>query len=104
MITVKLKFNDIESSVNKAVSYLNSGSSAIMINSSEMTCKQIIEFCNKIRKYIELPVILLENSNNINLSESQLINIGVRVVIYTNSLIECTKKAISDKIKLLLKV
>jgi phosphoenolpyruvate phosphomutase / 2-hydroxyethylphosphonate cytidylyltransferase len=102
MVIVKLKYNDIDSSIRRALCYLDSGSSAIMINSSEMSPDEIIEFCNKMRKSVELPIILLENSNNFDFSENLLIDIGIRGVIFTNILLKSTQKIIKETIQSLI--
>lgn len=102
MIIVKLKYNDIDSSIRRALCYIDSGSSAIMINSSEMSPDEIIEFCNKMRKSVELPIILLENSNNFDFSENLLIDIGIRGVIFTNILLKSTQKIIKETIQSLI--
>ena len=58
-----------------------------MINSKEKDGKEIVEFCNKYRKFkIRAPLIVVPSTYH-HMTETELQNLGVKVVIYANHLL-----------------
>lgn len=77
----------MEDALERAVAYLDAGAHGIMIHSKEKSPCEILEFC---RRYAEMglqaPLFAVPSSYD-KITEQELIDAGVRVVIYANQLL-----------------
>jgi len=77
----------MKDALNRAKAYIDSGVDGIMIHSREKTPDEIFEFCLKYKKFgSDKPLIVVPSSYN-KTYEQELINHGIKVVIYANQLL-----------------
>lgn len=75
-----------EDALERANAYVNAGADAIMIHSRKKDPSEIVEFCDSFRKNNkETPIVVVPTSFNA-ITESELQEHGVNVVIYANQL------------------
>lgn len=92
----------MDDALNRAFSYVNAGSDGIMIHSRENDPSEILEFCDKFRlKNQNTPLIVVPSSYN-TITESELIEHGVNIVIYANQLLRAAFPAMQDAAKSIL--
>ena len=73
--------------LKRSYSYIESGADAIMIHSKEKEPTEIIEFCRRFRKKDKTTPIVVVPSTYNSITEDDLRDIGVNVVIYANHLL-----------------
>ncbi len=77
----------ISDAINRAKAYLKAGADAIMIHSRKKSPNEIISFCKNYNKIkYKKPLVAVPTSYN-SITEKQLSNNGVSVVIYANHLL-----------------
>lgn len=77
----------MDDAIKRAKAYIEAGADGIMIHSKEKDGAEIIEFCEKYSQLENrVPIIVVPTSYNF-MKESQLIELGVNVIIYANHLI-----------------
>ena len=77
----------MDDAIKRAKAYIEAGADGIMIHSKEKDGKEIVEFCNLYNKLEnKVPLIVVPTSYNF-MTESQLSELGVNVIIYANHLI-----------------
>ena len=77
----------MKSALKRAEAYIGAGADGIMIHSKEKDGKEIVEFCNKYQKFkTRVPLIVVPSTYN-HMTEAELQNLGVNVVIYANHLL-----------------
>ena len=77
----------MKNALKRAEAYIGAGADGIMIHSKEKDGKEIVEFCNKYRKFkISAPLIVVPSTYH-HMTEAELQNLGVNVVIYANHLL-----------------
>ncbi len=77
----------ISDAINRAKAYLKAGADAIMIHSRKKSPNEIISFCKNYNKIkYKKPLVAVPTSYN-SITEKQLTNNGVSVVIYANHLL-----------------
>lgn len=77
----------MEDALKRAAAYIEAGADGIMIHSKEKQPDEILEFCDKYNKFDQrVPLVVVPSSYN-KITEQELINAGVNVVIYANHLI-----------------
>ncbi|MEE1078012.1 MAG: phosphoenolpyruvate mutase [Agathobacter sp.] len=70
----------------RAKAYVEAGADGIMIHSRKKSPDEIIEFCDRFREFNqETPIVVVPTSFN-SITESELANHGVNIVIYANQL------------------
>lgn len=86
----------IDDAIERAEAYINAGADAIMIHSKEKDGEEIIEFCNRYKK-IEgnVPLVAVPSSYNY-MTEQQLSDLGVNIVIYANHLLRSAYPAMME--------
>ena len=92
----------IDDAIKRAIAYINAGADGIMIHSKEKDGNEIIQFCsqyNLIRNKVPLVVV---PSTYAHLTETELQNLGVNVVIYANHLIRSAYPAMVSTAKSIL--
>jgi phosphoenolpyruvate phosphomutase / 2-hydroxyethylphosphonate cytidylyltransferase len=77
----------LDDALTRAKAYIESGADGIMIHSKEKDAKEIIEFCKEYRKFEKRTPLIVVPSTFCYITEKELIDIGVNIVIYGNHLI-----------------
>lgn len=76
----------MEDALERAFAYVEAGADGIMIHSRRKEPQEIFEFCDKFRsKEKEVPIVVVPTSFN-TVTEKELIEHGVNIVIYANQL------------------
>ena len=82
--------------------YIKAGADGIMIHSKNKDGKEIIEFCNHFKKFaIRVPLIVVP-STYAHITENELQDLGVNVVIYANHLLRSAYPAMVNTAQSLL--
>ena len=77
----------MEDAINRAKAYIAAGADGIMIHSKEKDGKEIVEFCQQFRTFEPaLPLVVVPSTYG-HLTETELAELGVNIVIYGNHLI-----------------
>lgn len=88
--------NGLEDAIERAEAYIKAGADGIMIHSKSKTPDEIISFCkeyNKLKKIV--PLVVVPSTYN-KVTEKQLTDIGVNVVIYANHLLRSAYPSMVD--------
>ena len=76
----------MEDALNRAFAYIKAGADGIMIHSRKKDPAEILEFCDKFReKDSQTPIVVVPSSFN-SITEMELCEHGVNIVIYANQL------------------
>lgn len=76
----------MEDALNRARAYVAAGVDGIMIHSRKKEPSEIFEFCDAFRReFAQIPLVVVPTSYN-QVTEEELVNHGVNVVIYANQL------------------
>jgi len=93
----------IEDALNRAYAYVNAGADAIMIHSRKKNPDEIFEFVEKFREKNQvIPIVVVPTSFN-TVTEDELKQRGVNIVIYANQLTRTGFPAMENAAKLILK-
>ena len=77
----------LEDALNRADAYVGAGADGIMIHSRNKNPKEIFAFCDAFRlKHPDVPLVVVPTSYN-QVTENELVEHGVNIVIYANHLI-----------------
>lgn len=77
----------MDDAIERAKAYIEAGADGIMIHSKESDGKEIIEFCRRYNEFENrVPLIVVPTSYNF-MTEQELADLGVNVIIYANHLI-----------------
>jgi phosphoenolpyruvate phosphomutase len=77
----------VEDAIARAKTYIDAGADGIMIHSKKMFPDEIITFCNEYSKLgIKVPIIVVPSTYS-QVTEKELENLGVNVVIYANHML-----------------
>lgn len=77
----------MDDAIERAKAYVEAGADGIMIHSKEKDGSEILEFCNRFKKLEKrVPLIVVPTSYN-HITETELMEYGVNVVIHANHLI-----------------
>lgn len=93
----------MEDALNRAFAYVKAGADGIMIHSRKKEATEIIEFCQKFRKTNKTTPLLVVPTSYNKITETELINYGVNVVIYANQLTRSAFPAMVKTAKSILK-
>lgn len=77
----------MEDALTRARAYIVAGADGIMVSSKEKTPAQILEFCDRYREIDNRVPLVVVPSTYSGVTEEQLTNAGVRIVIYANHLL-----------------
>ena len=77
----------MENALERAKAYIGAGADGIMIHSKEKDGKEIVEFCNKYQKFENRVRLIVVPSTYHHMTETELQDLGVNVVIYANHLL-----------------
>ncbi len=76
----------MEDALERAFAYIEAGADGIMIHSRKKDPAEILEFCDRLRAVNkETPIVVVPSSFN-TITEAELIEHGVNIVIYANQL------------------
>lgn len=77
----------MDDAIARAKAYINAGASGIMIHSCQKTPDEVFEFCDKFKEFAaDIPLVVVPTTYN-QVTEQELKQRGVNVVIYANHLI-----------------
>ena len=77
----------IEDAVERAEAYIDAGADGVMIHSRQKSPDEVFEFCARAAKFDkQVPIVAVPTSYN-QVSEEELADAGVRVVIYANHML-----------------
>ena len=93
----------MDDSLNRAFAYVEAGADGIMIHSRKKSPDEILEFCDKFRaKDVKTPIVVVPTSFN-SITEAELAEHGVNIVIYANQLTRSAFPAMENTAKEILK-
>ena len=85
----------MEDALKRAKAYVQAGTDGIMIHSKEKDPEEISVFCREFRKHDKnIPLVVVPTSYN-KITEKQLANLGINVVIYANHLLRSAYPAMA---------
>ena len=79
--------NGMDDAILRAKSFIEAGADGIMIHSKEENGKEIVEFCNLYSFFEKRVPLFVVPSTYSHMTEKDLIDLGVNVVIYANHLL-----------------
>jgi phosphoenolpyruvate phosphomutase len=86
----------------RAKAYIEAGADAIMIHSRQETADEVLEFCKQFNRFEDrVPLVAVPSSYN-EITEDQLVDAGVNIVIYANHLLRAAYPAMMDVAKSIL--
>ena len=93
----------LDDALKRAKAYINAGSDGIMIHSKDKEPKEILEFCHEYKKFTNrVPLVAVPTTYN-QITEDELIEAGVNIVIYANHLLRSAYPAMVKVAKTILK-
>ena len=93
----------MDDALNRAFAYVEAGADGIMIHSRKKSPDEILEFCDKFRaKDAKTPIVVVPTSFN-SITEAELAEHGVNIVIYANQLTRSAVPAMENTAKEILK-
>jgi phosphoenolpyruvate phosphomutase len=93
----------MDDALKRAFAYTEAGADGIMIHSRKKKPDEIVEFCRKFReKDSETPIVVVPTSFN-SITEEELADAGVNIVIYANQLTRSAFPAMQDTAVTILK-
>ena len=93
----------MDDALNRAFAYVEAGADGIMIHSRKKSPDEILEFCDKFRaKDVKTPIVVVPTSFN-SITEAELAEHGVTIVMYANQLIRSAFPAMENTAKEILK-
>lgn len=92
----------MEDALNRAFAYVNAGADGIMIHSRKKSPDEVLEFCDKFReKDKKTPIVVVPTTFN-TVTENELREHGVNIVIYANQLTRSAFPAMENTAKKIL--
>lgn len=92
----------VEDALQRATAYIKAGADGIMIHSRKKTADEVFEFCDKLRLTDKFIPIVVVPSSFVDVTEEELGEHGVNVVIYANQLIRSAFPAMEKTARLIL--
>ena len=93
----------MEDAINRAKAYVKAGADGIMIHSRKKNPDEILEFCDEFRAINkQIPIVVVPSSYN-SITEEELAEHGVNIVIYANQLTRSAFPAMEQTAKDILK-
>ena len=86
----------MDDALKRASSYINAGADGIMIHSKARDGKEIIEFCERYQKFKTKAHLCVVPSTYAHITESELQDLGVNVIIYANHLLRSAYPAMME--------
>lgn len=92
-----------EDALRRAEAYVEAGADGIMIHSSAKTPDEILEFCDQFRRFDRrVPLVVVPSTYN-TITEAELADAGVNVVIYANHLLRSAYPAMVETARSILR-
>ena len=92
----------MENALERAKAYIKAGADGIMIHSKEKKPKEILEFCEKYNQFEQkVPLVVVPSTYN-SITETELKNSGIRIVIYANQLLRSAYPAMKKTAEIIL--
>jgi phosphoenolpyruvate mutase len=92
----------MDDAIKRAQAYIEAGTDGIMIHSKEKDGREIVEFCKRYNEFENrVPLIVVPTSYNF-MTEEELVELGINVVIYANHLIRSAYPAMVNTAKSIL--
>ncbi len=89
----------MDDALERAFAYIDAGADAIMIHSRKKDPAEILDFCDRFREVDSItPLVVVPSSYNV-VTENELIEHGVNIVIYANQLTRSAFPAMEDTAK-----
>lgn len=92
----------IDDAIHRAKVYIRSGADAVMIHSKEKETTEILEFCRRYNELSNRVPLVVVPSTYPQITEKQLEEIGVNVVIYANHLLRSAYPAMVNTARTIL--
>ena len=92
----------IKDALKRAKAYIKAGADGIMIHSKEKEPKEVLDFCKAYKKFRKKVPLVAVPSTYSTITEEELINAGVKIVIYANHLIRSAYPAMVQAAKTIL--
>ncbi len=93
----------MEDALQRAFAYVKAGADGIMIHSRKKQADEIFEFCDRFReKEKEIPIVVVPTTFN-SVTEAELAEHGVNIVIYANQLTRSAFPAMKETAETILK-
>ncbi|MFW6389584.1 MAG: phosphoenolpyruvate mutase [Halanaerobiales bacterium] len=93
----------VRDALKRAKAYIEAGSDAIMIHSKKDSSREILEFCEKYKKFEKQVPLVAVPTSYCQITEEELNEAGVNIVIYANHLIRSAYPAMVDTARSILK-
>ncbi len=88
--------NGMDDALKRAKAYIAAGADGIMIHSKEKSPDEILEFCRKYAEFEQrVPLVVVPSTYNV-ITENELKEAGVRIVIYANQLLRSAYPAMMN--------
>lgn len=85
-----------EDALERAFEYIKAGADGIMIHSKSKSFDEVKSFCLKFRKKdVDTPIIVVPSTYN-HVTEQDLVDVGINVVIYANHLLRAAYPAMKN--------
>ena len=94
---------DVRDAIERAHAYIGSGADGILIHSREKTPCEIFSFCDEYAKLSSRVPLVAMPSTFSQVTEQQLVNAGVQVVLYANHLLRSAYPAMRKTAKSILR-
>ena len=93
---------DLNDALKRAAAYIRAGADGIMIHSNKTSPTEILEFCREYEKFkLKVPLVVSPTTYN-KITEEELADVGVNMVIYANHLIRSAYPAMLNVAKTIL--
>ncbi len=93
----------MEDALKRASAYVGAGADGIMIHSRKRQADEIYEFCDRFReKEREVPIVVVPTTYN-NVTEAELAEHGINIVIYANQLTRSAFPAMKETAETILR-
>ena len=93
----------VDDAIERARAYIRAGADAIMIHSKEKDPKQLLEFCDRYKKfYNKVPLVAVPSTYS-HMTEKELSDAGINIVIYANHLLRSAYPAMVKTAETILK-
>ena len=93
----------MDDALTRAEAYINAGADGIMIHSNKKDGKEIFEFCKKYKSFKRRVALVVVPSAFPHVTETELAEAGVNIVIYANHLIRSAYPAMVNTAETILK-
>lgn len=93
----------MKNAIDRSKAYIESGADGIMIHSKEKDGNEIIEYCNNFKKFNKKVPLIVVPSTYSHITEKELEELGVNIVIYANHLIRSAYPSMLKTAKSILK-